>query len=306
MQRQIDSQTGICHFRSPETHELNEYFSLADFSPLEIDRSILNTSLNTWLDYGCIYVDGKRVRTHCTVPANSLLRLHTRPKRFACPSDEVLTRRIVYSDDELLVIDKPAGLPTHPTLDNFLENAKTAYERALGIPLYTTHRLDVPTQGLLVFAKTSGTQRRINSLLSRGLIQKKYHAYSIHPLQPNVFEHFMNYESRVPKQMSDRPVDDAWISCRLEVLSADRFSDLQENYWRHSVRLITGRTHQIRAQFAFMGAPLVGDTAYGGPSDLSKSMAEKFTGGIGLECMNLAFRLRGQDFEFQKPEIIKP
>jgi 23S rRNA pseudouridine1911/1915/1917 synthase len=287
--KQISPETGVCFFRVEHAGGLRSFLAGADFSPLEAGPAV-----DHWLEFGCVYVDGRRRREDIDLHAGQVLRVHTRPKRFMAHPESLLPR-LVENNRDFLVLDKPAGLPTHPTLDNFVENAKTRLERELGVPLFTTHRLDIPTQGLLLFAKSPDAQRRINRLFSLGKVQKTYRSLNIRPVEPGEYTHHMNPDSRVPKQVSTAK-QDGWWECRLRI---DMCRPV-DGAFAHEITLLTGRTHQIRAQMAALGAPVIGDAAYGAPAE--QPARER----IALECFKLSFALRSQAFPISRPQSIFP
>jgi 23S rRNA-/tRNA-specific pseudouridylate synthase len=276
--KQIRLETGVCHFRVPAAQSLRQFLEQADLSEL---RESLQGDASDWLYTGAVYVDGQRVREDIPLPENAIVRLHTRRKRYVT---EPLRDRIVFQNKDFVVLDKPAGMPTHATLDNFVENAKFLLERELGVPLFTTHRLDIPTEGLLVLAKTPPAQKLINRLFAQGWVEKIYFATTGRDVGVGEYTHYIE-----PTVLAPRPISitktEGWWECRLiveEVLPGHR----------HRVRLLTGKTHQIRAQFAALGAPLNGDSLYGGSSDTEK---------LGLECAQLSFRFQAEAFCFTRP-----
>jgi 23S rRNA-/tRNA-specific pseudouridylate synthase len=276
--KQVRLETGVCHFRVPATQSLRQFLEQADLSELP-DRPPVDVS--EWLYTGAVYVDGRRVREDISVPENAIVRLHTRRKRYVT---EPLRDRIVFQNANFVVLDKPAGMPTHATLDNFVENAKFLLERELGVPLFTTHRLDIPTEGLLVMAKTAPAQKLINRLFAQGWVEKIYFATAGRDVGTGEYTHYIEPTLQAPRPISLSQTD-GWWECRLiveEVLSGHR----------HRVRLLTGKTHQIRAQFAALGAPLNGDAMYGGSTETEK---------LGLECAELAFRFQAEAFRFTRP-----
>src|SRR6185437_15471250 len=113
----IAAETGICHFRVGEPCSLSQFLWRLNFAPLEIQPD-----LPKWFEYGCVYVDGRRQCEDMTLAEGQIVRVHTRPKSYARPSVSLKTL-LVEDNADFLVFDKPAGLPTHPTLDNFVENA---------------------------------------------------------------------------------------------------------------------------------------------------------------------------------------
>lgn len=287
--KQISTTTGVCFFRVAESCELRAFLSAADFSPLSVD-------LETCFQFGSIYVDGRRQRTDIGLTSGQVVRVHTRPKRYTHPAG--LSSRVVENNEEFLVLDKPANLPTHATLDNCIENAKTLLERELGFPLYTTHRLDIPTEGLLILAKTPAAQKQINRLFSEGRVRKVYRSLNTRAVAPGILTHYMDPESHVPKVLSD--VETAgWWKCQLRVESNWRIGE----YQAHEITLMTGRTHQIRAQMSVMGAPVIGDVKYGGPEAAAENTARER---IALECYSLSFALRSRTYPISRQRSAYP
>lgn len=287
--RQFNPATGIGFYRVTAQAALLEV--LAPFYS--------SSDIRHWLDFGAIYVDGRRERTNVTLAPDQIVRVHTRPKRFTWPPGPLLSR-VVHTDNDFLVLDKPGGLPTHPTLDNFHENAKVQLERELGQTLFTTHRLDVPTQGLLIFARTAEAQRALNKAFAKGHVHKTYRARLGGAVAPGEYVHFMDAKSRVPKVVHEEAMP-GWWECRLRVDSAWPLAGGDTGV---EIQLLTGRTHQIRAQMAALGGPIVGDRVYGGRVlvDGKKQVVER----IELECLQLSFRFRSTTFRLTRRQSIVP
>lgn len=286
--KQISPETGICFFRVSEPVALSEFLRARDFSPLNIVADA--SAIAEWFDYGCIYVNGKRQRADIELEREQVVRLHTRRKRYAENIMEIRSR-IVFDDSEFLVLDKPAGLPTHPTLDNFRDNAKFRLESELGIPLFTTHRLDVPTTGLLLFAKTPEAQRVLNKSFSLGRVEKIYRCVNAKSAPVGLYTHFINPTERVPRPIQIAEIS-GWWRVQMEILKCEAHP---RGYW-HEIKLLTGKTHQIRAQMAFLGAPILGDSLYGSPRSGNKTSLER----IALECLRLSFTFRSRTFAIDR------
>lgn len=260
-QIRFKESTGVAHIRidGPDTlvHVIGRFASPAET-----------------LRFGAVYVDGRRATVDQALATGQLIRLHTRPKRYPVPTEPL---KLVLDHEEFVVLDKPSGLPTHPTLDNVFENAAHALGSQLGYPLYVTHRLDIPTAGLLILAKTPAAQALINKGFAKNRVEKYYRAYAAARVAPGAYRHFIDPATRVPRAITS-DARAGWWECRLVVEDAGEAPE----GWRHDVRLLTGKTHQIRAQFAALGAPLIGDELYGGPP------AARF----GLVCARLVFPFR--------------
>lgn len=277
---QIKLHTGICHFRVARDMELLEFLGAQDFSPLAVSAADLEHALA----FGAVYIDGRRQLSSTGVRAGQVLRVHTRPKRYAMIDVAEARARIVFEDDDLIVFNKPSGLPTHATLDNAHENAKALLERVLSRPMFTTHRLDIPTRGLLLLAKSAPACSRLNARFARGEITKIYRVQTDASVALGEYTHYIDGAAHVPRPISREPRE-GWWTCRLVVEARE----LVQGAYVHRVRLLTGKTHQIRAQFQALGAPVVGDELYAGHPD---------TRPFGLECVSLSWQESGQTRAF--------
>lgn len=173
--------------------------------------------------------------------------------------------QILYEDNHLLVVNKPAGILTQPSGTNQenLEDIckawiKDTYHKAGLVFLEAVHRLDKPVSGIVVFARTSKALSRLNASIRAHQFNKVYCAVvEGSPTQPEgVLEHFLihdDYQSRVVTEKTPQAK-----LCRLHY----RLLQKNEKYALLEIILETGRYHQIRAQLAASGHPIVGDTKY--------------------------------------------
>ncbi len=287
--KQVREDTGIVHLRVPPGANLHvtDFLLAADLSPLPLKPDA--RLIGEWLRYGSVYVEGKRLRTNETLKPDQILRLHTRRKTYVTEIPK-LRERIVFENDDLLVLDKPSGLPTHATLDNFIENAAYLLAQELSAPVYVTHRLDVATHGLLILAKSPKAQAAINKQFAKRQVEKIYRAQISKAVPEGLLVHHMDPASRVPKVMSAQAVP-GWWECRLEILACTKNGDGSFNA---DINLLTGKTHQIRAQLAALVAPVNGDVAYG-------STIPAAHGQIDLACVEMRLRWMQQDLIFKRP-----
>jgi len=170
----------------------------------------------------------------------------------------------VFLDNHVLVVDKPAGLPTQPRPsggDSLEEDAKNwikkKYEKSGRVFLTPVHRLDLPVSGLVLFARTSKSLSRLQAQMRARQIHKTYYARVEGRLKKKkgILRHFLSHGSRRAHVVSSEKGKEAVLSYR--VIKEWKEVSLLE------VELHTGRYHQIRAQLSHLGHPICGDVKYG-------------------------------------------
>ena len=172
---------------------------------------------------------------------------------------------IVYEDGHLIVIEKPEGVSSVPyerkergtALDLIREAWRRQKRHATATPIYTVHRIDKDTSGLLCFAKTKLAERGLHHVFKHHLAEREYVAVAHGQVRPS------RIESRLIADRGDglrgstrRPHEGQHAVTHVEVVESLPAATLCR------VRLETGRTHQIRIHLAEQGHPLVGETVY--------------------------------------------
>ncbi|KAF7840649.1 RNA pseudouridine synthase 6, chloroplastic isoform X1 [Senna tora] len=214
------------------------------------------------------------------VEAGTYLRVHVHPKRFPRCYEIDWRSRIIAVEESYVVLDKPAGTSVGGTTDNIEETCATFATRALGLttPLMTTHQIDNCTEGCVVFARTKEYCSVFHGKMRDKSVKKVYLALAAAPVPCGIITHYMRPVNRAPRLISEDYIE-RWHLCQLEVMECKQVpwptTAIQDKYciedcgwpsqdfaYECKINLLTGKTHQIRAQFAACKAPLVGDSMY--------------------------------------------
>ena len=249
-------------------------------TPLRIDKFLTEhmqhssrNRIQTAADAGFIHVNGKPVKSNYKVRSGDVITLMLdRPRHDNTIVAEDIPLNVVYEDEALMVIDKPAGLVVHPGAGNFhgtLINAVAWHLRDL--PAFDpndpevglVHRIDKDTSGLLVVAKTPDAKTNLGKQFFNKTTHRSYNAL--------VWGNFTEEEGRIEGNIGRDPKD----RLRMAVFPPD--SEIGKSAVTHYrvlerfgyVTLVecileTGRTHQIRAHMKHIGHPLFADERYGG------------------------------------------
>ena len=219
--------------------------------------------LSAWIKEGLLTVDGAVLRPRDIVHGGSQLVLKAEQEAQGEWIAQDIELNIVYEDDQILVIDKPAGLVVHPAAghaDGTLLNALLHHvPEIINVPRAgIVHRLDKDTTGLMVVAKTIEAQTRLVDQLQKRSVSRIYECIVI-----GVITSGGKINAPIGRSSSQRQrmaVSDGGKPA----VSHYRVLERYRSHTHVRVKLETGRTHQIRVHMSHIGYPLVGDPVYGG------------------------------------------
>ncbi|HNX29140.1 MAG TPA: RluA family pseudouridine synthase [Syntrophomonadaceae bacterium] len=222
--------------------------------------------VKTLLDDGQITINGQKHKASYRIKEGEEITVNIpEPKAVEIVAQDI-PLQIVYQDSDLVIIDKPQGMVVHPAQgnwDNTLVNALLFHVKDLSgingeLRPGIVHRLDKDTSGLLAVAKNDIAHRHLAVQIKDHTFNRQYIAL-VHGI---ISEKLGRIEAPIGRSKIDRKkmaIDKDGKMAISEYQVLDRF----KNYSLVKVKLLTGRTHQIRVHFAYINHPVVGDPLYG-------------------------------------------
>jgi 23S rRNA pseudouridine1911/1915/1917 synthase len=276
---------------------------LAEMLP-ELSRS----RLQQWIDEGKVLVDGASRRRRDKVQGGEEVRLRLVPEPCSECIPQAIALDVLFEDEQLLIVDKPAGLVVHPAAgrpDGTLQNALLYHLPGLSsVPRAgIVHRLDKDTSGLLVVAKTLRAHKSLVDQLQSRSLYREYRA-----LVQGALVAGGRVEAPIGRHRVDR-TKMAVVPGGRPALTHYRILERFPAHTLLSVRLETGRTHQIRVHMAQIRHPIVGDRTYGGrprpPSGASGSLLEALLGfprqALHATRLGLVHPVSGETMHWESP-----
>ncbi|MCD6363414.1 MAG: RluA family pseudouridine synthase [Synergistetes bacterium] len=227
----------------------------------EISRSLAKKLIES----GKIIVNGCKAEPSYKVKEGNEIEISELPPKHKVIKPQDIPISVVFEDDDILVLDKPAGIAVHPspgceenTIVNLLlkryRNLPGASPERPGI----IHRLDKDTSGLIIIAKTPLAYKSLSKQFSERTVEKRYLALLLGNLPLD--------EGKIELPIGRDPFNRKKMKVTLggkEAITFFRVLKRYEGFTLVEVQIKTGRTHQIRVHFSYQGYPIAGDEVYG-------------------------------------------
>lgn len=269
---------------------------------LEGDLGLTPSEAEAVLSVGGAYVEGRRAQSGAQLVAAGARLLAVLEESGRAAQEQPAPApalRVLFEDARVLAVDKPAGLAAQPTPARRDGNLLSLASAHLGREAGLVHRLDKDTTGVTLFGKTKEATRELAAAFREGRAKKTYLAAAGGALPD---------KGTIDLPLSKDPSRPGrWRASKQAngLLALTGFERLGEGEGYALVALFpqTGRTHQLRAHLAALGAPIVGDALYGGPRVPPAPGAP-----LPQRCLLHAFRLEldGQRFEAPLPQDLAP
>lgn len=229
----------------------------------ELCSEYSRSRLKSWIQSGDILIDNTTLRPRDKIHGGETVLINPIADKSLHVKAEPIALDIVYEDESILVVNKPAGLVVHPAAGNWdgtLQNALLHHEPELeGLARAgLVHRIDKETSGLLMVAKTLTAHKTLVDQLQARAFEREYLA---------VVRGYITAGSTINAPLARHPVDRKRYAVKGGGKEAITHYRVEQRFAKHTllrVKLETGRTHQIRVHMSHIHHSIVGDQVYGG------------------------------------------
>jgi 23S rRNA pseudouridine1911/1915/1917 synthase len=243
----------------------DEYFgSRADLIISHLLPEFSRSQIKSWIDNGYVFVEGEKITSKKKLLSGNKILVNIQPNQQELIFEpQNLNLNVVYSDNDIAIINKPPGLVVHPAAGNWsgtlLNGLLYHFPNNINLPRAgIVHRLDKDTSGLLAVALNSNAQQSLVQQLQSKTVYREYRAI----VWGNISSRGLINEpiGRHPKIRTKMAIN---RNKGKEAIT--KFEPLEKFYYHTYVKCLleTGRTHQIRVHMQYNNTPIIGDPVYG-------------------------------------------
>ena len=266
-----------------DSHQIYKFIVEESGKGERLDKYILGvfphatsrTYLQRLIASGLVLLNGEAVKKNSEVKSGDTIEVRVPPPEPSRLTAEDIPIKIIFEDEDVIVVDKAAGMVVHPapgnqsgTLVNALLYHSDGYKEFGGnlggnLRPGVVHRLDKGTSGVMVVAKNEASQRQLAKQFKKHTVKRRYIAFvrGIIQLDNGIIDVAIGRDPANRQRMAPLALDGKEAKTVYKALK--RFKD----YTMVELSPVTGRTHQIRVHMKYLGYPLLGDTDYGRRSD---------------------------------------
>lgn len=241
-----------------------------------------------------IKVNGVPVTVRCILGRGDVITLEASDKSSKNVTPCNIELDVLYEDESILAVNKPSGMPTHPSQGHHkdtLANAVMYRYRNENFTFRAITRLDGDTTGVVLIARNALAAQRLTDMLQNGKIKKEYTAITVGA--PKNEEGIIDAPiARSEDSVIKRKVDENGKSAITKYSVITKSHD--KSFAQVKAVPITGRTHQIRLHLSHMGTPIYGDFLYGTPIDGVRAY-------LHCSCLELCHPMTGKLVKIQAP-----
>ena len=228
-------------------------------------------TIQKWISNGFILVNSNACKAKQKLKGFESIDVHVTIEPQIIDKPQQMDLSIIFEDDEIIVINKPAGLLVHPgsgNPDNTLLNGLLAHNEAQSLlpRAGIVHRLDKMTSGLMVVAKTTNAYLSLIEQLKQHSVERQYYA-----IVKGVLTQGNRIDMPIGRHLKNRTKMAVVVNGK-KAVTHFKIAENFKHYTSIKVNLETGRTHQIRVHMHYVGYQLLGDPVYGNPMRVEPSL----------------------------------
>ena len=225
------------------------------------------------VENGKVVVNGKAVLASHKLKRCDIVEVLFEKEESFDIKPEKIKLDIVYEDDDIMAVHKRSGIVVHPSYGHpsgTMLNALMYHSKGKFNP-YLVHRLDKDTSGVIIFAKNEKAKISISKQLQKRTVKKIYYA----AVKGTIVENKGRIEAPLGRSLQNRKLMSVHPAAKKMAITEFKVIARKGDYTLLEVRIITGRTHQIRSHMKYINHPVIGDKDYGGPETIEGKTYER-------------------------------